>query len=295
MQGSCIKRAFRAGGKPRPIRPARSLSADAFLMASPASVLTSLLLGLAFATTGPAPSHTTVAPRAFPQADSAFALLSRVRMDALSEAFATLPRYTYTRQVRTEQLDAAHTLTAFREQRARITTLEGRRVLTTEAVRSAGTFDAGLANRFAEAPDTLYEAHLLTDYVLPEDPAYREPRNREAYTYRFRPDTLLWGRPVQVVEVSARPEVGDAQAIRQVRLYVEKATETLVGLDLELTTRTLLFQERNHTSIRLRPALEGGWVPAQTRFEVFLDLPFTPPRYLRTTTTYYAFSRAATP
>ncbi len=216
--------------------------------------------------------------------DSVLALLRALDPGTMGDAFARLPRHRFKRYRRTEQRDAAYGLVALRE---RITRHEA--AATVLQADSTGTFDFGYLAPFVRAASETTDATNLPQHVLPEDPPYLAPRSRDAYTYRFLPDTTLWNAAVRVIEVRARPGAGDGMNIRQARFYVTDREDELVGLVLERRERRLLFREASRFYLQVRPGPDGGWLPFLTRISVRLDAPLRKPYTFHTASAYYDY------
>ncbi len=214
--------------------------------------------------------------------------LQSLRQSALREAFAALPRYRYTRRTRTEQFDAAGRPVAFVERLTRNDVPGGPR--TVLEADSAGAFAFGYLRPFLPAKANERDAADLPQHVLLEDPPYLAPRNRDAFFFRFLPDTLLAGAAVQGIEVRARPGAGDGQNIRRVRLYLDRRSGALTALSLERREQGLLFREESRFDLQIRPAPGGGWLPDRTSFATRIRVPLRPLQHFRTVSTYSDFS-----
>lgn len=215
--------------------------------------------------------------------------LQSLRQSALREAFAALPRYRYTRRTRTEQFDAAERPLAFVERLTRNDVPGGPR--TVLEADSAGAFAFGYLRPFLPAKADERDAADLPQYVLLDDPPYLAPRNREAFVYRFLPDTVLADGAAQAIEVRARPGAGDAQDIRRVRLYRDRRSGQLVALSLHRREGGLLFREESRFYVEIRP-VPGGWAPLRTRFSTRLRVPLRTPQQFQTTSTYSDYGEA---
>ena len=224
--------------------------------------------------------------------DAVLAALETLKQDALRRAFAGLSRYGYTRYTRTEQRDAAQQRTAFSEHITRIDRRNGQRRQTTLQADSSGVFDIGALGGFITANPDQRDAESLPEYVLTDDPPYLAPRNRDAFLYRFLPDTSFWNAPTQVIEVRAHPINGTGQALRRTRFYLDRASGELIAIYFERTEDALFFDEESRFYLRLRPTLDGSWVPFNVRFQTRLHLPLRAPRHLATVSTYYAYESA---
>lgn len=232
-------------------------------------------------------------PSSFQQAasrDSALSLLEALDQETMRTAFARLSNYEYTRHVRTEQLDETDGVVAFEESTMRY---DAREEQTPELLSEAseGNFDFGFLGRFvsAERPPAPDPSDAAA-HILPDEPAYLSPQHQEAYLYQLLPDTTLWGQAAKVVEVRADPETGENQNIRYVRLYLDRSSQTVIGLTLIREERPLLFREASRFTIFLRPERED-WVPHRTHFRTRMHLPFQSPKQFRTVSMYEDYAR----
>jgi len=171
----------------------------------------------------------------------------------------------------------------------RITQIDTSGVMKELQADSSGRFDYGFFNRFVSENVSTVDPVNLVPHLLPEDPPYLSSRKRDRFTYRFRPDTLLWDTAAQVIEIKARPEVGDDQNIRRVRLYVGQRDHTLLAIYLERIDLALLFREESDYFTHIRKTKEGDWVPYNTRYHTRIRTPFRSTRQFRTVATYYSF------
>lgn len=243
---------------------------------------------------GPTPDHSpeNLDSSALAERDSVLAALDAVDRTAFDHAFETLQRYSFTRHLRTEQLGNDDRVMAFTERVVRfVREGDGHRAVLVEA-DSGGTFDYGFFNRFVPENAKDVAPVDLAPYLLPEDPPYLMPRHRDAFEYRFLPDTLLWDVTARVIEVRARPETSDEQSFRRVRLYVDRNTGSLIALTVDRTDRALLFREESRYFVHIRPTQWGDWVPHTTRYLTRIRTPFHAMRQFRTTATYYEFEYA---
>ena len=224
--------------------------------------------------------------------DSVLAALLSIDRTAFDHAFETLNRYSFTRHRRTEQIDDDDRVIAFTERVVRFKKEgDGHRAVLVEA-DSGGTFDYGFFNRFVSENVKDVAPLDLAPYLLPEEPAFLLPRNRDAFDYRFLADTLLWDVTARVIEVHARPGTGDEQSLRHVRLFVDRNTGALIALAVDRTDRALLFREESRYFVHIRPTQRGDMVPYTTRYRTRIRTPFHAPRQFRTTATYYEFEYA---
>ncbi len=225
-------------------------------------------------------------PRADIEGDSLFSYLSTIDQESFRGAFSQLDGREFTRYTRTEQFDDENQVIAFRERVVRHEGPPSNRRFETIDLDSSGAFDFGLFSRFVSRTVTAGEPADLTRHVVPNDPAYLSPRKREAYTYRSLPDTTLWNAAARVVEVRARPGIGDGQNLRRARLYVDRGSNRLVAMHMERIDRALWFREESHYYVQVRPASDGSWIPYDTRFETRIVVPFRSAQRFKTVSTY---------
>lgn len=230
-----------------------------------------------------------LAPSSDDAVDAAVALLEETDEEALRTAFERLPDYGFTRRLRTVQFDPAEEdRIAAIERVVRHTFRDGERIYRVQTADTVGTFAFGLLRHFAD-PAPLRDPQAAISSILPEEPPYLSPRHRDAYRYRVLADTVLWGRPVQVIAVGARPEEGEGQNIRRARLYIDRATHALLALSVRYRRDALLFQEQSAFFVSLRPAPDSGWVPYRTSVRTRIDVPLLPPRLFQTQAMYYGY------
>ncbi len=225
--------------------------------------------------------------------DSLFSFLVAVDRETFDKAFGRLDERDFTRYTRTEQFDDEEYLVAFEEQVTRHQGSPSNRRFVTLERDSAGAFDFGYFSRFVSQTVATYDPTNLAQYIIPDDPAYLSARNQDAYHYRALPDTVMWDMTARVIEVRARPEEGDGQNIRRVRLYVDKGTNRLIAIYLERIDLAMWYREESQFYVHVRPAPNGSWIPYNTRFETKIGVPFRPTQRFRTVSTYYDYAENA--
>ncbi len=273
---------------PPPFEHARFL--HAFGMAL---LLGGLLLGGSGCTSSDGRSASPLVPsdtvRSVVDRDSALAVLTAMRRTAFDSAFAALSDYTVDRYVHTEQMTPAGTTTAVRSYEVRYQpgTGEG----TIRRRDSTGVFrDGGLFGRAAPDRAPRGRPPNVAAQLLPDQPAYVEPRTREAFRYALQADSLRDGTPVYVLSVRARAQgTGREQGVRYARLLIHRPSNQLVGLSLVRDDQVLLFGEDSRLSVRLRRAPDDTWVPHVTRVRASVHVPFRAPRQFRTVSAYYNY------
>lgn len=235
------------------------------------------------------PASTNLYAQASIERDSIVSFIGSLDQDAIKEAFQRLDSREFTRYTRTEQFDRDDYLIAFEERLMRHSGPESTRQFMILDRDSAGTFDYGYFSRFVSQTVESQDPTDLAKHIIPEDPAYLSPRNREAYIYRSLADTLMWDMTARVIEVRARPEEGDGQNIRRVRLYIDRGSNRLIAIYLERIDLAMWYREESQFYVHIRPDPSGSWVPYNTRFETRIGVPFRPTQRFRTVSTYFNY------
>lgn len=220
--------------------------------------------------------------------DSAISVLSSTRRAPFDSAFSALGTYSVTRSVRTEQRAPDGAVTAIRSYVLRYA--PGAEPGTLLRQDSTGAFrSGGLLGRAAPARNPRDRPTDVAEQILPDEPAYVEPRTREAYRYALQADTLH-DTPVYVLEARARDRgTGRDQNVRFARLLLEQDSRTLIGLTVVRAGRVLLFEENSRMRLQLRRAPDGTWVPHVSRIRASVTVPFRTPRQFRTVSAYYDY------
>jgi hypothetical protein len=209
---------------------------------------------------------------------------------AFDSAFARLDEYGVTRHKRTERLDTTGTTTAYRTLTLRYP--PDAETGTVQRADSAGQFrGGGLLSGLTPTAERRARPTNLATQILADQPAYLAPRTQEAYRYALRRDSLRDGTAAYVVEAKARTdERGEDQSIRYARLTIARPTHALVGLTTTRASQILLFREHSQTTLHLRRAPDGTWVPHRTRVRAVVDVPLRSPRQFRTVSAYYGYA-----
>ena len=145
------------------------------------------------------------------------------------------------------------------------------------------------------SPDTYSQADSVDlanvgASVIPKDPPYLNERFREDYRYTVLPDTVLLGRPTQIVTVTAVPGRRVRHAIRDVRYYIDLKTGKIVAIRQERHSSSLFYGERGRYWVSLRPGPRGeSWVPYQVQVEVRLRLLHQPLIWMRRSMAFYNY------
>lgn len=218
--------------------------------------------------------------------DSILTQLAAIRSDPFAEAFNALPHYNYTRYTRTEQFNDDAYLIAFRERTVRHEGPAGQRQFTMLASDSSGNYDFGFFRQFVSTNVEEQDPDDLSPYLFPENPAYLDPENYDAYVYRYRSDTLMQDLTAEVIEVRARPVEGDGKNIRRAYYFFEQDTQELIAFQLERIDLALFFREESLFFVHLQRTQDGAQAPYNTRFETRIIMPFKPPQWFRTVSTY---------
>jgi len=223
--------------------------------------------------------------------DSTFSYVSTLDREAFQEAFRQLDEKNFTRYSRTEQFDQDDFLLAFDEQVVRHSGPRSRRTFERMAHDSAGTFDYGYLSRFVPGAVEIREPMDFSRRIVPTDPAYLSARNRDSFEYTPLPDTLMGDVTARVVEIRARPEVGDGQNLRRTRLFVDRASDNLIAIYIERVDLAMWYREESLFYLHIRQAPDGSWLPYTTRFETRVVIPFRPVQRFRTVSAYFEYGQ----
>lgn len=219
--------------------------------------------------------------------DSAISVLSSMQRSAFDSAFVALKNRSFTREVRTTQIDASGSIVARRTQRIRYDG-NGSAGRIVSASDSGQAFQSGPFDALAPSPDPTALPANLASNALADNPAYLSSRTRAAFRYRLD-DGAYRGTPVWIVTVQARESgQGPEQSIRYTQLTITRDARQLVAAQTIRAERALLFREDSRFDVRLQP-VRGTWLPTETRFRARIDIPFRDPLEFRSASTY-AFS-----
>ncbi len=224
--------------------------------------------------------------------DSVLTILRGADQAPFRSAFSELSNYDFTRYIRTEQYDGEDFMVAYDEHIIEVSTQSGERLTHIEQADSAGNFEFGFFKSFVSENVEEVDPNDLVPFVLPDDVGYLNPRDRDKYSYKLLPDTLLWDRQAQVVEVRAKPELADGLNVRRVRHYIDRATNELMAVYLERIDLAMLFREESQFYVHVRPNNRGKLLPYNTRFQTLIMTPFRDANKIRTVSTYSDLRRA---
>jgi hypothetical protein len=214
-----------------------------------------------------------------------------MRRAAFDSAFAVLDTYTVRRTVRTERLDSTGAAIATRSYVLRYPPAPAAGTLL--AADSSGPFrDGGLLRHAAPDRAPTDRPPDVAAQILPDQPAYVEPRTREAYRYALQARTRPDGTPVYVIEARARDRgTGRDQSVHYARLTLDRDSRALIGLTTVRADDGLLFSEFSRFALHLQALGDGTWGPARTDVWAFLHVPFRAPRHFRTVSTFSDYTR----
>lgn len=273
------------------LRPSAQTSASvsAWVPLAVCSVLVVLLVAGCDHATGrggasPFAPQTSIGEPTEVERDSAISVLSSMQRSAFDSAFVALKSQSFTREVRTAQIDASGSTVARRTQRIRYDSdaSAGRIVSESDSGRS---FQSGPFDSLAPASDPTALPANLASNALAENPAYLSPRTRSAFRYRLD-DGAYRGTPVWIVTVQARESgQGPEQSIRYTQLTITRDDRQLVAAQTIRAERALLFSEDSRFDVRLQP-VSGTWLPDETRFRARVHAPFRDPLEFRSVSTF---------
>ena len=163
----------------------------------------------------------------------------------------------------------------------------GNRNVSISASDSTGSFERSLWSLFydPEISATAQESaqEMWPSMVLPDDPLFLSDQGRSFFRYAVAGDTLIGGASVTMIETAVRPDAS-REGIQWARFYLQEAT--LVGIDVTLAQRSLLYHELSDFRIGLAPIDTGEWLPNQVVLESSVGLPFARTRYYRLSVDY---------
>ncbi len=211
------------------------------------------------------------------QPDSvAAAAFGSARFEGIRSAWATLSTTPHTRRARTEQHTRDGLLRAFAEHET-----VGARTLRTE---TSGAFDYGLFTAYISDRTTTPDPHNVGALALSN--LSEVLRSRDAYRFAIRSDTVVAEQPVQIVEATARAGAGDGRNVRRFTLFVDAATQTVVGVDVQRIDLAMWFREETRTRVVTKTLPDGRTMPSRTDFESLVIMPFSPTLPISTTAIY---------
>ena len=211
-----------------------------------------------------------------PAADSAYALLGSLDVGAVAEAYARLDRLPHTVEIQLETLDTAGQATASGSRTLRFTpTADGLEQTDMSVDTSGAAPGGGTWNERLSAANPLPR-------ILPDDPAFLDPRVRDKYTYSARKDTTHEGQPRRIVEARLRDDAGGEQALRLAR-YTLDANGAILSVDAERLSTSALLDETSRVQVHLMPGPGGHPIPRRAVAETLVDVPGSAPLRLRLT------------
>lgn len=220
-----------------------------------------------------------------PRPEATLQTLEHLQTTVFLQAFDTLSGLRYTFKAQTVQYDDEGQPQARRFRRAAVLPSGEYRMLQ---ATDSGRFDIGMLTRLA-APDTSLSPTAPTAAsMISDDPAYLSPRNREAYRFVEYPDTVA-GTAVRIIDILARPGLGDDQVVRRARLVLDTASPRLLGIYMVRRQRGALFSEQSHFFARLQRHSTDVWLPDTTRYRSQLSFPLLSNFHLEQATSYHGF------
>lgn len=110
--------------------------------------------------------------------------------------------------------------------------------------------------------------------LLPEDPLVLSRQGPGYYRYTDLPDTTFGEVPVRRVRADLVSGT-DRQGVQGGTFYFDDAARELVGFDLDVANRSLLFDEVSRFRYLLGPTAHDEWLPSTVDVETVLDLPLS--------------------
>ncbi|MBL7977223.1 MAG: hypothetical protein JNN12_02700 [Bacteroidetes Order II. Incertae sedis bacterium] len=114
---------------------------------------------------------------------------------------------------------------------------------------------------------------------LPDPNAMQSAQFWEKYLYRQLADRTLPFGTVHVFEMVAHPNNRTTPEITQLRYFITKKDQKLVGVEIKRTIQNFIFAEQSFGTLLLQP-VAGTWLPIQARFTLLSQTLFLSPQNL---------------
>jgi hypothetical protein len=95
-----------------------------------------------------------------------------------------------------------------------------------------------------------------------------------------------WQPILQPVRAAVVEEPGEDLPLRSVRLFIDPASEEVIGVRLHRHSSNLLFGETSQLELMLAPFPDGRWLPKRTDYRVALRAALTATRRFHLERTY---------
>jgi hypothetical protein len=219
--------------------------------------------------------------------DSVWTVLNLLDRTAIDRAFSHLPTYAYTRTTRLEQPNAEGQILAMQEYSVSFDGPDHTpRLIQTS---TNGAFSDSFWSDDDEAGPTPEDTTALAGLMLSVEPVFLSSRGRESYSYRSLADTMWDQVAVRRLEVSARPGTGDGETLRNARLYLDAASNALIGMDVHQVLSSFLYEEDSRFHVQLQKGPDAVWLPRQWRVDTRIRTLFFEPLHFRRQAVYGEF------
>lgn len=214
------------------------------------------------------------------ETDDAFATLSSLEYDYVSQAAANLALVDYERTMETVQYDAAGDTSAYEWIRVEYRNGVPRIVDSL----NHGRFRTGVLGRwFGPRPGRPPDSSTFPS-IVQADPAYLSARNRDAYDFQT---TRFAGLPA--IEVRLRDADDVESDLQRAVLAYEPRTGQVVVMEIERRGESLLLGTQSEAALTLTQAVDSLWLPSSFSFSQTRNTPLQRPYNVRKTATYGQF------
>lgn len=200
----------------------------------------------------------------------ALGLLSELDRTRMHEVWAELSRYEFVRTRSVTVADDEGTVVSTRSDEVLFSGRGNARTHTVMSVDSTGQHELSLTERMAGSNQDI-DSTNWGDLLLPGDPLFLTTPGPSFYRYRTRPDTMIAGVRVRVVEAALGDE-NTRSGIQWARLYM--VDQTLIGVHVHVLQQSLLYSESSRFGVMLSPNPDDVWLPAYVYAASTIGLPF---------------------
>lgn len=200
--------------------------------------------------------------------------LQQIQTSTLSKAFESISDRSHTRHIRVMRQTSQH-----HQASSQVVRYRANHVPVILGERFDGEFGQTL-----QLPPNPIDFPAEIDF---DSFSFTSPRFRDEFSYRIVSDTLVWGRPAQAIDVSARTD--SDQEVQYARYVIDLASSTVTSFELEFNTLDMLHKEYSRYLLRLRPGSDSTWVPYQVYVDVSIGLPLGRSRRMMQRITFYNY------
>lgn len=216
----------------------------------------------------------------WPEIDTATEQAAIERLNSLDRsvfdhAWSALEQYSYSQDRSVSVRDQDGETVAHAEQTIEYSGPAGARIGTVTSSDSSGSFETSVWSRFSDSGRSVSDDEVAHEdwaqLVFPSDPLFLSDQGASFFRYAIVGDTLIGDVTVTVLETVVRPETS-RQGVQWARVYLDGPN--LVGAEMFVAQRSLLYHELSNFGIMLTPISDGVWLPKNVTLESAVGLPF---------------------